>query len=75
MNNERQDVYTRISDKIVADLEQGVRTWMKPWIAGRLTASDRIGAKVFFSLGGDKLGPPLLCEDHGEPLERHSGLV
>jgi antirestriction protein ArdC len=31
---ERQDVYTRITDKIVADLEQGVRTWMKPWNAG-----------------------------------------
>jgi len=34
MNNERQDVYTRITDKIVADLEQGGRTWMKPWNAG-----------------------------------------
>jgi antirestriction protein ArdC len=34
MNSERQDVYTRITDKIVADLEQGVRTWMKPWNAG-----------------------------------------
>jgi antirestriction protein ArdC len=34
MNNEKQDVYTRITDKIVADLEQGVRTWMKPWNAG-----------------------------------------
>ena len=26
MNHERQDVYTRITDKIIADLEQGVRT-------------------------------------------------
>ena len=34
MSNERQDVYTRITDKIIADLEQGVRTWMKPWNAG-----------------------------------------
>jgi antirestriction protein ArdC len=34
MNNGRQDVYTRITDKIIADLEQGVRTWMKPWNAG-----------------------------------------
>ena len=33
-NNDRQDVYTRITDKIIADLEQGVRTWMKPWNAG-----------------------------------------
>src|SRR5579864_9031983 len=34
MNHERQDVYTRITNRIVADLEQGVRTWMKPWNAG-----------------------------------------
>src|SRR5690242_20698847 len=34
MTNEKQDVYTRITGKIVADLEQGVRTWMKPWNAG-----------------------------------------
>ena len=34
MNNEKQDVYTRITGKIIADLEQGVRTWMKPWNAG-----------------------------------------
>ena len=27
----RSDVYTRITDKIVADLEQGVRPWLKPW--------------------------------------------
>jgi antirestriction protein ArdC len=34
MSNEKQDVYTRVTNKIVADLEQGVRTWMKPWNAG-----------------------------------------
>jgi antirestriction protein ArdC len=34
MNTEKQDVYTRITNKIVADLEQGVRPWMKPWNAG-----------------------------------------
>src|SRR5258708_10146888 len=34
MTTERQDVYTRVTDKIIADLEQGVRTWMKPWNAG-----------------------------------------
>ena len=33
MNTEKQDVYTRITNKIVADLEQGVRPWMKPWNA------------------------------------------
>jgi len=34
MSTEKQDVYSRITDKIIADLEQGVRTWMKPWNAG-----------------------------------------
>ena len=34
MENERKDVYARITDRIIADLEQGVRTWMKPWNAG-----------------------------------------
>ena len=29
----RVDVYTRVTGKIIADLEQGVRPWMKPWNA------------------------------------------
>lgn len=40
-NNERQDIYTRITGKIVAALEQGVCPWVKPWsgenAAGRIT--------------------------------------
>lgn len=30
----KTDIYTRITDQIVADLEKGVRPWMKPWSAG-----------------------------------------
>lgn len=37
----RADVYARITDRIVADLERGVRPWVKPWNAangaGRIT--------------------------------------
>ena len=37
----RTDVYTRVTHKIIADLEQGVRPWQKPWnaehAAGRIT--------------------------------------
>ncbi len=37
----RQDVYTRVTSKIVADLERGVRPWHKPWsvehAAGRIS--------------------------------------
>jgi antirestriction protein ArdC len=31
----RTDVYQKITDKIVAELEQGVRPWLKPWNAGQ----------------------------------------
>ena len=38
---EFRDVYSKITDRIVADLEKGVRPWMKPWsadhVAGRIT--------------------------------------
>src|SRR6202142_1918043 len=37
----RQDVYSRITAQIVAELEKGVRPWVKPWnaehAAGRIT--------------------------------------
>ena len=32
----RIDIYARITETIVADLENGVRPWMKPWSAGGL---------------------------------------
>jgi antirestriction protein ArdC len=39
--SEFRDVYSRITNRIIADLEQGVRPWMKPWsadhAAGRIT--------------------------------------
>jgi antirestriction protein ArdC len=30
----RTDVYQKITDRIVAQLERGVRPWLKPWSAG-----------------------------------------
>jgi antirestriction protein ArdC len=30
----RGDVYARVTDRIIADLEAGVRPWLKPWKAG-----------------------------------------
>ncbi|MGQ4878887.1 ArdC-like ssDNA-binding domain-containing protein [Billgrantia sp. LNSP4103-1] len=37
----KTDIYTRITDKIITDLEQGVRPWIKLWnaehAAGRIT--------------------------------------
>jgi antirestriction protein ArdC len=33
----RADIYARITDRIIADLEKGVRSWVKPWGAGNAT--------------------------------------
>lgn len=33
----RADIYARITDRIVADLEKGVRPWVQPWSAGNVT--------------------------------------
>jgi hypothetical protein len=37
----RPEVYTRVTAKVIADFEQGVRSWQKPWnskyTAGRIT--------------------------------------
>ena len=33
MTGSRPDVYTRVTDQIVAELEAGVRPWVQPWDA------------------------------------------
>jgi len=37
----KQDIYTRVTNRIIAELERGVRPWIKPWsvehAAGRIT--------------------------------------
>ena len=30
----RADLYTRVTERVIADLEHGVRPWLKPWNAG-----------------------------------------
>lgn len=30
----KQDIYQKVTDKIIADLEKGELTWLKPWSAG-----------------------------------------
>lgn len=48
---ERKDVYARVTDRIIADLERGVRTWLKPWnaehAAGRITRPLRANGKPY----------------------------
>jgi antirestriction protein ArdC len=37
----RTDLYSRVTERVIADLEKGVRSWLKPWSAGN--ASSRPG--------------------------------
>lgn len=41
MTTGKTDLYTRVTNRIIADLEQGIRPWLKPWnaehAAGRIT--------------------------------------
>ena len=32
----KTDIYERVTNKIIADLEQGELTWLKPWSAGNM---------------------------------------
>ena len=47
----RADVYSRVTAKIVADLERGVRPWFKPWnaehAAGRITRPLRANGQAY----------------------------
>ncbi len=49
--NQRGDLYSRITDKIVEDLAKGVRPWMKPWnaakAAGRITRPLRYNGQPY----------------------------
>jgi antirestriction protein ArdC len=54
MNNKiplRADVYSRVTQKIAADLERGVRPWLKPWsaehAAGRITRPLRANGQPY----------------------------
>jgi antirestriction protein ArdC len=48
---DRVDVYTRVTNQIVAELEKGVRPWMKPWnaehAAGRISRPLRHNGKPY----------------------------
>ena len=47
----KADIYTRITETILAQLEQGTRPWAKPWnaehLAGRITRPLRAGGKPY----------------------------
>jgi antirestriction protein ArdC len=56
----KNDVYAQVTDRIIADLEKGDLTWLKPWIAGN--TAGRITRPLHhngLSYGGISSCPPL----------------
>lgn len=68
----RQDVYTRVTDKIIADLEQGVRPWMKPWnaehAAGRITKPLRHNGQAYNGINILMLWSAAVTEGYSAPI-------
>ncbi len=68
----RPDVYSRITDKIIADLEQGVRTWLRPWnadhAAGKITRPLRHNGIPYKGINVIMLWSASVMKDHACPL-------
>lgn len=67
-----KDVYTRITDKIVADLEQGVRPWMKPWnaehAAGKITRPLRFNGTPYSGINVMMLWSDAMDKGYNAPI-------
>jgi len=68
----KPDVYTRITAKIVADLEQGIRPWMKPWnaehAAGRITRPLRFNGVPYNGINVIMLWSAAVAGGYAAPL-------
>jgi antirestriction protein ArdC len=68
----RPDVYSRITDKIIADLEQGVRPWLRPCnadlAAGRITRPLRHNGVPYKEINVIMLWSAATVKGHACPL-------
>ena len=66
------DVYSRITDKIIADLEKGERTWMKPWnaehAAGKITRPLRFNGLPYSGINVLSLWSEAVDKDFSAPI-------
>jgi antirestriction protein ArdC len=68
----RQDVYTRITNQIVEQLEKGVRPWVKPWnaehAAGRITRPLRHNGQPYSGINVLSLWMSAELQGYAAPL-------
>ncbi|HYI97518.1 MAG TPA: zincin-like metallopeptidase domain-containing protein [Bryobacteraceae bacterium] len=72
MTTEKQDVYTRITNTIVALLEKGVRPWVKPWsgehASGRITRPLRHNGQPYSGINVLMLWASAVQQDFTAPI-------
>jgi antirestriction protein ArdC len=72
MSEERKDIYQRVTDTIVSELEKGVRPWLKPWnaehAAGRITRSLRANGISYRGINVLMLWASATERGYGAPL-------
>lgn len=72
MNSQRIDVYRRVTDQIVAELEAGVRPWVQPWnaahAAGQVSRPLRFNAMPYRGINVVLLWMSALRRHFASPL-------
>lgn len=67
-----KDVYARVTDRIVAELEQGIRPWVKPWAAehtaGRITKPLRHNGTPYRGINVLLLWGEAMAKGYAAPL-------
>jgi antirestriction protein ArdC len=68
----KTDVYQKITDRIVAELERGVRPWLKPWSAGngqgRITRPSRANGIPYQGINVLMLWSEAIEKDYASPI-------
>ncbi len=72
MSTQRTDGYTRITNRIVAELEQGTRPWLKPWnaehAAGRITRPLRHNGQPYSGINVLMLWSEAMDKGYATPI-------
>ena len=72
MQTTRQDVYTRVTETIIADLEKGVRPWLKPWnaehMAGKITRPLRFTGEAYKGINVLMLWASAMTQGFSAPI-------
>ena len=70
-NKPRVDLYAKITDRIVAELEKGVRPWVQPWSAantmGRITRPLRHNGEPYSGMNVLLLGSEGIAGGYSAP--------